>query len=164
MNKFYVIETTNVGPNQEGSANDTTVEITKTPGHTNSSHEAKIDGWLGTTNDWNRNAHGEFDNIEAARDYIKATFGKTRIEETETDDDIAEVHELGEFPVMDREGTSDWLYQGMRDDITAETTDEELEAALTDWRARAREQEIKLHGDALDMMTTYRDGLIADAE
>ncbi len=70
--KFYLISEEDVSPNKKDSSGnwkgDTeTMYITTEPGETNMSHQIKTEGWLGTTNDFSRNAYGEFDTLEDAR-------------------------------------------------------------------------------------------------
>jgi len=45
------------------------------PGRTNQSGEPRVTGWLGTTNDWYEYAHGEFESVEAAREYAEEHAG-----------------------------------------------------------------------------------------
>lgn len=64
----YVILNNYVGPNR--SEHRDYYAITSTPQRTNMSHEERIEGWLGTTNDWSVQAMGEFETIDAAREAI----------------------------------------------------------------------------------------------
>ena len=66
--KFYLIRSEYVGPNTDQHRYDGKAFFVQTePGRTNMSHEIKIEGWLGTTNDWYECAYGVFDSIEEAQ-------------------------------------------------------------------------------------------------
>ncbi len=44
--------------------------IQNEPGRTNMSHEPRTTGWLGSTNNVNRYAHGQFHDEQAARAFV----------------------------------------------------------------------------------------------
>src|SRR5256885_2081753 len=77
---YYVIESKYVGPNQDQSqyCDVDTIGIFTAPGKTNSSREVRLEGWLGTTNDWSEYAHGEYESVEAAEAAIREKWGHTR--------------------------------------------------------------------------------------
>lgn len=77
---YYLIENKYVGPNQRQDQyiDLDTIEISTSPAITNSSHEERIEGWCGTTNDWAVYAHGEYGTIEEARAAITDKFGDVR--------------------------------------------------------------------------------------
>jgi hypothetical protein len=162
---LYIIEREYVGPNQDQHADDGHyIIIQNVPGRTNSSHEERTDGWLGTTNDWAEYARGEYETIEAAHAAIEARFGTCRLDadndEVRYDDDVAEVWRVGEFAQMSREETSDWIYSGLQADVTADTTDERLEALIEEYEAEIRSEGYTLDARAIDMAKEYRDELI----
>jgi hypothetical protein len=66
--KYYIVSENYVGPNVDQNLNSHCVRITTTPPRTNMSREIRTSGWLGTTNDWAKYAHGEFNTIEEARE------------------------------------------------------------------------------------------------
>ena len=49
--------------------------VTSEPGLTNMSGEPRITGWLGTTNNWHRSAHGEYETVAAALAAAETLFG-----------------------------------------------------------------------------------------
>ena len=75
---YYVIETNYAGPNHDQHADADIIEISTAPAITNSSHEVRIEGWCGTTNDWAVYAHGEYASAEEARAAIAEKFGDVR--------------------------------------------------------------------------------------
>lgn len=83
--KFYVIET-NFVDTQKGDR----VEIRTTPARTNFSHEERIIGFCGATNNRAVYAHGEFATLEAARAAIASLFDvRDDDDEDENDDEEA---------------------------------------------------------------------------
>lgn len=58
---YYLIHRVYAGPNHDQHELDAEQLIVQCePGRTNMTHEPRIDGWLGTTNDWAEYARGEF--------------------------------------------------------------------------------------------------------
>lgn len=65
----------------------TEILVTSAPGRGNMSpHPEIVNGWLGTTNDWRRDAHGEFETVEAALAAAAEQFG-TLYEPSDAQDD-----------------------------------------------------------------------------
>jgi len=169
--KFYVVSYEYVGPNLDQRTNSETVEITTQAPRTNMSREIKIEGWLGTTNDNAAYAHGEFETIEAAREALIEEFPHTR--EMELDPNEAEFYQtieayyVGEYEKMCAESSVSWCYEGFRNDITAQTTDEEIEVIVDGYENDANDP--SNHGEGfgysldLDAVTRsalqFRDGL-----
>lgn len=79
--KFYVIETNFVNA-EIGDK----VEIRTTPARTNFSHEERLSGFCGATNNKAVYAHGEFSTLEAARAAIALLF-EVRDDEDEDEDE-----------------------------------------------------------------------------
>lgn len=164
--KYYVIAEAYVGPNPDEMYDVDRIIISTTPATCNGSGEICLDGWAGTTGDWAVHAFGEFDTIEEARAQIALTFGITRTKDDNGSFDIEnpeiiETHKPGEYAVMTRQGTADWLWASMRR-ITHDTTDHELEIIL-----KQNELEVNLSGDTLnryawDMLVDCRDEKIKD--
>ena len=70
--KYYIIENDYVGPNRAGHELTTPAyTIQTTPGRTNMSHEERINGWLGTTNDWHVAAHGEYSDAAGVIEFFR---------------------------------------------------------------------------------------------
>jgi len=97
---YYVIQTKYVGPNE---AQDQYIEISTSPAITNSSREARTEGWCGTTNDWAVYAHGEYATIREARAAITDRFGEVRDADAdasgegfESDESVVEAYKPGE--------------------------------------------------------------------
>lgn len=81
--KFYVVET-NFVDTESGDK----VEIRTTPARTNFSHEERIIGFCGATNNRAVYAHGEYSTLEAARAAIASLFDVNDDDgEAESDDE-----------------------------------------------------------------------------
>lgn len=165
---FYIIKIEYVGPNPDQNPDADEVRIQTEPGRTNSSHVERTEGWLGTTNDWAYFAHGEYETEETARAAIKELFGECREREFGTnpfkddpDEPVVAVFKLGKYEPMSREWTGDWIYSGLQSDVTADTTDEQLESLIEEWESECNSQGYTLNGRAIDMAREYRDELIA---
>jgi hypothetical protein len=82
MTKYYVIEVTNTNFNEKNaelfsSQNrpfSKSVVISTIPALCNSSKEECLQGWCGTTQNICVNAHGVFETLEAAQDFIEKKF------------------------------------------------------------------------------------------
>lgn len=76
---YYIITNEWIGPRDfstDGADKyGVEIDIATEPGRTNMSNEPCIEGWLGTTSDWHRAAHGAFETLEAARAAAEAQFG-----------------------------------------------------------------------------------------
>lgn len=173
--RYYVVKIDYVGPNQDQHADDDRIEIRTNPARTNMSHEVKLDGWCGTTNDWAVYAHGEYVTEQAARDYIQETFGPVR-EDEEAGDYIGvdkdgepiqavAVFRPGKYIPMDAEATGNYCWEGIKVDIKADTTDEQIEALVEQYEAEVNEEGYTLDKRALsESMEARRDELKAEAE
>jgi hypothetical protein len=172
---YYVIKTEYVGPNQDQHVDDDRIEIRTAPARTNSSHEIKLGGWCGTTNDWAVYAHGEYRTEQEARDYIEKQFGPVREGEdvdafTGFDEDgepttpIA-IFRPGKYIPMDAEGTGNYCWEAVLVDITADTTDEQIEALIKTYEAEVNDEGYTLDKRALeDSMAQRRDDLLAERQ
>ena len=150
---YYLISYEYVGPNDRDSSGnfirDTrTIEITTKPGRTNMSHQVLIDGWLGTTNDNASYAHGEYSTIEAARDAAKQLGYTVPVDDyLNQDRTVVEVYATSESEYQHWDA-GDWLNED-NIDITAKTTNAELEEMAKNIEAEAYEQgdnPVVLHG------------------
>lgn len=101
--KYYVVET-NYVDNESGDK----VEIRTAPARTNFSHEVRIIGFCGATNNKAVYAHGEFATLESARAAIASLFDVN-------DDDDDEADE-----VDDEELVETYFLKGEDDDDGAE--------------------------------------------
>jgi len=134
-----------VGPNQyqEHNWNDFPehgcLTIFASPGKTNMSHEVKITGWLGTSNDMDETALGEFDSLELARKKCEE-LGYTIPDDSEdfkpivfckNDDEI----ESWLYPELCKTNAADWLQydNDIKKMITPKTTDEEIHKIADDF-------------------------------
>lgn len=68
---YYLIASEWTGPRPnpfDPSKAGVVYTLQDTPGRTNQSREERVEGWLGTTNDWYEYAHGAYETVEEARD------------------------------------------------------------------------------------------------
>ena len=145
---FYVIEDKYVGPNQDQHVDADTITISTTPAKTNMSHEVKLHGWCGTTNDWSVHAYGEYETLEAARYAVFENFGQVRlVNDEDKDDTVIESYKIGQYIPMSEEETGDWAYEIIRSEIHDDTTDERIAELVKECEASANAE-----GYTLDCM------------
>jgi hypothetical protein len=167
---YYIIETNYVGPDQTNDqyVDADTIEIRTSPAITNSSHEARTDGWCGTTNDWAVYAHGEYATLEEARTAIAEKFGEVRDSDANgysfesDDDDVVETYKPGKYAPMSRQATADWAYEGIQLDIEADTTDERIVELVAEYEAEANRNGYTLDSCLADLMQERRQKLRDD--
>jgi len=167
--QFYLINHKYVGPNQDTDryVDADTIEIGTTPARTNSSKEVRTEGWCGTTNDWALYAHGEYDSLEAARAAIAEIFGDVRERDPNGEefshfsDGTVAVFKPGKHEPMSRQTTADWSYPGIRDDITADTTDERIAELVKEYEGAANAEGYTLDSD-LDVFMKARRQELSD--
>ena len=162
---FYVIEDKYVGPNQDQHVDADTITISTTPAKTNMSHEIKLHGWCGTTNDWSVHAYGEYETLEAARYAVFENFGQVRlVNDEDKDDTVIESYKIGQYIPMSEEETGDWVYESMRSEIHADTTDEDITKFLAECESNANaEFGATLDSSVEDMVKQYRQELRDEA-
>lgn len=161
---YYIIERKYVGPNPYRAEYIDADEITIStiPALTNSSYQVRTDGWCGTTDDYSIHAHGAYETIEGARAALAEKFGTVRAQELgeyDSLENITEKYKKGECIPMSDEETADWAYFGMQTDISADTTDERIEALVSLYQDDAREQGYVLDDDLDDQMRKHRQKL-----
>ena len=169
---YYIIETRYVGPNrtQDRYVDADTIEIRTSPAITNSSHEERIEGWCGTTNDWAIFAHGEYESFDSARAAITEKFGYVREcdpsgDDFESDNDaVVETYKPGRYAPMSREATEAWAYPGMEADIAADTTDERIADLVAEYEAEANINGCTLADNLEESMQDYRQELRDEIE
>lgn len=168
---YYVIESKYVGPNQDQAqyCDVDTIGIYTTPGKTNMSREVKLEGWLGTTNDWSEYAHGEYETVEAAEAAIRAKWEHVR--DTTPggdsflsvaqypDDECVALFKPGQYDQMSSEATGDWCYEGLQTDITADTTDARIAELAKEYEAAANSEGYTLDSNITRFMENRRQEL-----
>lgn len=166
---YYVVECEYVGPDKDRHTNDHTYEITSTPPRTNSSHEICTDGWLGTTNDWARTAHGAFETEADAREAVQELLSAEGYREQDlalhhVAEGVVAVYLVGRHEAMDAEASQTWAYESTRA-ITAETTDAKITALVDEAEEAANEEGLTLNTRAVrEMLEERRDKLVAEAK
>lgn len=164
---YYVIETSYVGPNQKQDryVDASHIDICTAPAVTNSSHEERIDGWCGTTNDWSVHAHGEYETIEAARSAIEEIFGDVRGcdidgRDFEFDDEtVVESYKIGNFIPLSSEASINWAYDWIENSIQADTTDVQVEELVAALEEEANENGFSLDGSLENYVLDHRQHL-----
>lgn len=163
---YYIIETNYIAPSrtQDQYVDVDTIEISTSPAITNGSHEVRLEGWCGTTNDWAVYAHGEYATIEEARAAITEKFKEVRDSDVygdlfeSYDEDVVEIFKPGKYAPMSRTATEDWIYEGMKADINADTTDERIAELVAEYEAEANSTGYTLSG-LEDIMQEFRQEL-----
>jgi len=151
--KFYVIETEYVGPNQDQHIDDDVIRIQAEPERGNMSNEIVLDGWCGTTNDWAVYAHGSYDTEQEAEDFIRRDFGDVRdvTNDVISGPNVMAVFKQGIYTPMSRSESWDWIYNDIENEITADTTDDDLKIFLSDCESSANSEGLTLNIDIDDL-------------
>lgn len=166
---YYIIETVYVGPNQRSDeyCDADTVVISTLPARTNRSFEIRIEGWCGTTGGWATYAYGEYDTLEDARAAVVDIFGAVRKDESEwpRDSDEVERYKKGEYEPVGMQTTADIVWPGIKVDITADSSDEEISRLVDAYEADANREGMTLMLDVVqDLMIERRADLRAKDE
>lgn len=157
---FYLIHNQDVGPNKRDSHGFMT--ITTQPGRKNMSHEICTDGWLGTTNDNDSTAYGEYETLEDAR---AAAAKRGFTEPVETDDQYSDYDDDGEridieywqtpTDAMEQWDVDDYLDMS-EGDITAEMSDDDLTEWISGIETNAESENFNIHGSVEDWANEIR--------
>jgi len=189
---FYIIEYEYVGPFDEYHADRDLIEILTAPVRKNylrrcwgllheddEGGDEIIEGSCGAMNDVAAYAHGEFPSIESARKFISEYFDGMREVAIEEHRDVAfscdvydkddepvliEAYRPGLFKPISREATLVAVGEWMIDDVSAETTDNQIDDLVNSYQANfksAMESVNAVYVRAL--IVEYRDDLIAEA-
>ena len=162
MSIYYVIESEYVGPNTQGRIDSHLVTITTDAPRTNLSHEVRLDGWIGTTNDTSRHAHGAYTSEDDAREAVAELFGPCRESDEIDDPDTVALFRIGGLEPWGSEASVSWCWTS-RDLITASTTDEEIYDEVGSCAEAAAADGVALAGEAVEeMLREYRDELRID--
>lgn len=164
----WIESTSNIGPNlmSNGDENgkhpvfDEIIMIVYEIPQTNSSHEERSEGWLGSNNEYSSNAHGGFASVESARTYIVGYMGGRLIEDMDllrneygSYEDYMEVYTTAPFDTY--YFVADWFdvdkpeVQGL--------TDEEIEKLVEKEELSASKEGIGLLGDIKEYLIELRD-------
>jgi hypothetical protein len=164
---FYLVTRVYVGPNQDSKhLNSDVIEVWNEPARTNSSKEVLIDGWCGTTNDWSVHAYGEYETLQEALDEMHDIFDVREYQyegwssdDSFIDDHVVERYYFGKYCQMDAEGTAIWVYEYMVKDITAETTDDQIEELLLKYEDECKSENVSTHASIVNCLYDYRNEL-----
>ena len=164
---YYIIETRFIDANSgdDKYVDEHYFDITIQAGRTNMSKEERVEGWLGTSNDWIRHAHGEYETVDAARtvlltDLLDGDYRDISDEIDSSDREecgIIERYKPGRYCPWGAEATQNWVYDGIQEAITAETTDEQIEVLVEQYMEEGRrEVDAELDSDAIQRMMEAR--------
>lgn len=144
MKKFYVIES--VDTMGQDNRNDK-VMISTEPARTNLSKEIRLEGWCGTTDNISTIARGEYGSIEEARAFIKANYPEgVREMDFFNEENVVALFRVGRYEPMDLDATSAYVWDELDERITAESTDQEIEAIAVELEETANGDGFTLTG------------------
>ena len=170
---FYVVEREYVGPNQDEDryVDADRVQVWAKAPRTNMTHEPRTEGWCGTTDGWATYAHGEYLSLCQAISAITKKFGPMR-DVTEDDPDtrrdlseciqgkIYASYKKGAYEPLSKNATVDWTYESVREDVSAATTDAQIETLIDAYEGSANDEGLTLNKRALkDCMEKRRQEL-----
>ncbi len=144
--RYYVIEYTD---ETSSYPNFDHVVISEEPERTNMSNEVRIEGWCGTTNGTCVHARGMYDSIEEARAFIDKHYEEGVREVEHFIDEGATVIAkflIGRYEKLDRGATSEYVWDELDERITAQSTDQEIEAIAADLEETANGDGFTLTG------------------
>ncbi len=105
--KFYIEEVRYCGPDghTDKYIDFDRFEVTTEPTRTNTTHEICLDGWLGTSGDVARYAHGGYNSLADAEYAIKNLLGDEyrRDDEPSETPDVRAVYRIGRLPPVSLE-------------------------------------------------------------
>lgn len=124
MKKYYLIEAEDIDAKDNEADNN--MYITTEPWETNLSHEVRIDGWLGTTNNTSYHAHGVYDSLKEARKAAIELGYEFKVENNMMDGVVETLTDKN--PDFDHVDARDFLCENTDEELglNAETTDVEL--------------------------------------
>lgn len=168
--RYYVSSNSYVGPDE--GRDDDVVVISTRPCRTNSSHEERIEGWCGTTNNMSLTAHGVFESLAAAKTYAEDEIldgdfreiyagGEPEDADFFFDPDVVAAYRIGDAPTMTPSESVDWMLGFGDTDITKDTTDDQIVEMARSWSEESVEHGgAKLDIDAVVLAAReYRDEL-----
>ena len=159
---FYVVEIEYAGTNQDDDAHIDAdrIQVWANAPLTNRSHEPRTEGWCGTTNGWATYAHGEYLSLCQAISAITKKFGPVRDvtqEDPDTRRDLSECvegkiyasYKKGAYGPLSKNETIDWAYEGIREDVSAATSDAQIETLIDAYELTANDEGLTLNARAL---------------
>lgn len=175
MSYYYVVETQYVGPGKDDDKyiDTRTVDIRREPPRTNVSHEVCAAGWCGTTNGWRVDAHGAYDDLNAAIQVVRDKFGPSRhADRNGTDyryfsrdqDNVIIAYKPGMLYPMGLKRSIEWVKGIYTSTIFADTSDEDLDRHVGNMHWAARSEGFSLHDGLKDFVINYRQDLRDEAE
>lgn len=168
MKKYYIVSKKYVGPNFDQHLDNEMAWIQTLPARTNMSHEKRTKGWLGTTNDWSYQAHGEFHTLDEAKAALAALYpdyrevGEDELRQYQWLDErdgntMLNAVRAGKYAQMGSDESANFCYESFHRELTAETTDEEIEKLIEldeefcndEWRATLNKEAARRYAEEL---------------
>lgn len=128
---YYVIERSYEGPNPDQHPDNHTVLVQTHPGLGNMSRQPILNGWLGTTNDWYKYAHGSYETLDEAKakiDDLCYDYNGYRVDELTLEDCemvVYRVH-VGRLEPWSASDSQYWCWEDMKNCIDANSTDDDI--------------------------------------
>ena len=155
--QYYVCASIYVGPDEQDRLNGSSVSITTRPWFT--------EKYLGTVwCDWSAEQEGPFASLSKAQDYMQTKYGDCRpIDKdwAEPDElpDIVECYAIGAYEQLTKEDTLTWLYDGLSDLVSADTSDPQLEKTADEVLATMQSDFNMSSPYILEILEEYRNHL-----
>lgn len=146
-NTYFVVLSEYIGPDTSDHADDSDIAIYDYCHKTNQSHEEREEGWLGQSGEYTRYAIGGYETLEEAEAAVQEECAEGfREYPAPPDCGIIKFYRLGKYVPMDRYGTETWCIDDICQEITHETTDEEIRKMFDEMDAEAHEVAKDDHG------------------
>lgn len=156
--RYYVTSGEDIGPSD---AQEKIYYISTAAPRTNLGGTIVTAGWLGTTDDVAAYAHGAYDTLEEARRHIfseLADIGYREADDVMIYGDLVEAYLAHALPAASAEGTIEYSYEAIREDVTATSTDDDIEDLIHALCAEAEGARLD-RGALRDAIWEYRDSL-----
>ena len=164
--KYYIEEICYCGPDEHTDAyiDFHRFEITTEPTRKNMSGDICLDGWLGTSNDVARYAHGAYDSLAAAEYAIQNPLdGEYRRDDEPADSpDVVAVYRIGRLPPVPDEALGIWLQDV---DVPADADDAALRRQAKDLASELEDTGVSASVERIrESLESLRDDARAELE
>jgi hypothetical protein len=154
---FYVIETKYAGPNPNENINLSRVVISTTPCRENLNNKIKIHGWCGTSNCISTFAHGRFETVDQAREFVNERFGNVaELENPMSDEYVLEMYSTSQYIHLNVHESYGWTIEMVCEDVDHNTTDEKIKNLVIEYEKIANDEGLSLSPDLEMAIRMYR--------
>ena len=155
--QYYVCASIYVGPDEQEQLNGSSVSITTRPWFTEKDLASIY-------SDWSAEQEGPFATLPEAQKYMQTKYGDCRPidkdwAEPDILPDIVECYAIGAYEQLTKEDTRTWLYDGLEDLVSADTTDPQLEKTADEVLATMQADFNMSSTYILEILEEYRDCL-----